>query len=247
LHDVSHSAFSHVVDCVYGSEETESYQDNFHEEFIKNSSISKILEKYKYDPKKISNLYGFKLLDRDIPEMCVDRFEYTLRELSKDRALNYLEHIYADDNHLVFDDVDVARDFAKDFLKKQTNHWGGFEAVIRYRLFADVLKKIIGIGLLKHSNFWDKTENEIVEIMKKSGDSKVGKILDLLKNNKKLDFLRSNKGIKSGKKFRYVDPLIKEGDNLIHLSKIDDKFAERIYIERENNKKGIVFNVDNVL
>ena len=49
LHDVSHTAFSHVIDWVVGEGLTEDFQDNQHKNFIKSSPLTKILKKYNYD------------------------------------------------------------------------------------------------------------------------------------------------------------------------------------------------------
>ncbi len=246
LHDVSHASFSHIVDWVYGFEKTESYQDNFHNEFIEKSDISKILNEYGYSSKNISNLSEFKLLDRHIPEMCVDRFEYAIRELPKNKTSNYLNGVYAYNNYLIFDNVGIAKDFAEGFVGIQKNHWGGFESMIRYRLFSDALKEIVDADILKQNDFWDKTESEIIEIMRSSKNNRVLKTLDLLENNKNLEFLQNKNGINLQKKFRYVDPLVKNGDKLVCLSEIDNDFVELIKKEKENNKLGININLDSI-
>ncbi len=46
LHDVSHTAFSHVIDWVVGDGLTEDYQDKQHKKFIQSSSLTKILKKF---------------------------------------------------------------------------------------------------------------------------------------------------------------------------------------------------------
>ena len=81
LHDISHTAFSHVIDWVLGDLTKEDYQDNHHLSVIKNSEVPKILEKYGFNYKDIADTESFSLLEKPAPSLCVDRFDYTIRDL----------------------------------------------------------------------------------------------------------------------------------------------------------------------
>ena len=63
LHDVSHTAFSHVVDWVIGDPEKEDYQDENHLKMIKNPVLPSILEKFGFDYEIIANHKNFSLLE----------------------------------------------------------------------------------------------------------------------------------------------------------------------------------------
>ena len=82
IHDVSHSAFSHVTDGVLknSSSEKEDHQDNIFEQFVKNSEIPKILVKYNIDVNYILNDDNFLLKEQKLPELCADRIDYILRD-----------------------------------------------------------------------------------------------------------------------------------------------------------------------
>ena len=56
LHDVSHTAFSHIIDWVIGNPEKEDFQDKNHNNIIKNSEIPQILEKYNFDFNEVSEI-----------------------------------------------------------------------------------------------------------------------------------------------------------------------------------------------
>jgi len=81
LHDVSHTAFSHVIDWVLGDPTKEDYQDLNHLKIISNSEIPKILKKHSFDYERISQLESFPLLERESPSLCADRVDYSLREI----------------------------------------------------------------------------------------------------------------------------------------------------------------------
>lgn len=80
LHDVSHTAFSHVVDWVIGTGHVEDYQDTQHKDVIASSKITNILKRYGYNPHKIADYHHFPLLERELPIVCADRADYSLRE-----------------------------------------------------------------------------------------------------------------------------------------------------------------------
>ena len=81
IHDVSHSAFSHIIDYVLeeGSETEHSYQDNVFVNFVRKSEIPQILEKYNLDLEYILDENNFPLKERELPDLCADRLEYSLR------------------------------------------------------------------------------------------------------------------------------------------------------------------------
>ena len=97
IHDVSHSAFSHCIDYVLdsGSEKEHNHQDNIFNEFVRKTEIPEILKKYGFDLDYILDDKNFPLKERDLPDLCADRIDYSLRtavifgELSE-KDKNYL-------------------------------------------------------------------------------------------------------------------------------------------------------------
>ncbi len=79
LHDVSHTAFSHVGDQVF-DHPGEDYHEQIFEEVIARSEIPMILEKYGYN-QALKHFEDHSLLERPLPELCADRIDYTLRDL----------------------------------------------------------------------------------------------------------------------------------------------------------------------
>ena len=82
LHDVSHTTFSHVADWVFmkGEKGFEDYQDKVHNRFIRNSGIPKILREYGFSVERILDKKNFTLLENEVPDLCSDRIDYSLRE-----------------------------------------------------------------------------------------------------------------------------------------------------------------------
>ena len=149
LHDASHTAFSHLIDWVLSSSRTEDAQDRQHKKYINSSDTKHILIKYRYDPNKISEYNIFGLLERSIPDLCADRIDYSLREMPINITSKCLKDLTTYNGKIVFKHKTHALLFAKEFLSIQMNHWGGFEASARFRLFADVLRQAIKKKIIK--------------------------------------------------------------------------------------------------
>jgi len=81
IHDVSHSAFSHCIDYVLyiGSEKEHNHQDNVFDEFVRESQIPEILKKYNLDINYILDDNNFPLKEKDLPDLCADRIDYSFK------------------------------------------------------------------------------------------------------------------------------------------------------------------------
>ncbi|WP_316821852.1 HD domain-containing protein [Pedobacter gandavensis] len=105
LHDLSHTAFSHVGDYVFKNKE-ENYHEEMFAEVLMNSDIPDILKKHGYHLDQI--LDGkFPLLEQPLPDLCADRLDYTLRDsihaglINRPAAKLFLEHIKVQDERIV--------------------------------------------------------------------------------------------------------------------------------------------------
>ncbi len=248
VHDVSHLAFSHVADWIFSGGENgdkEELADNLLEKIIRTTELAKILEKFNLSIERIINKKNdFPLLEKNIPNLCADRIDYVLRELKytwgvKQEVLNtYLKYLVNFNGEIVFLDEKVAFDFAKDFIELQTKHWGSREAMVRYYLFAKVMKIALSKRILLKKYFF-KEEDFVLRKIEKINDKEIKNILALLRK-KKISQKSSGSFKKVFKKFRYVDPKVLVNVDLLKLSEINHKFEKMIKKHQEINKKGII-------
>ncbi|MDP2673027.1 MAG: HD domain-containing protein [Nanoarchaeota archaeon] len=238
LHDVSHTAFSHVVDGVFGDLTKEDYQDKRHEDFIKNSCVKNILEKYKLDYKKISKLENFSLLEREAPSLCADRLDYSLRELEMDKGFNFVNNIFLDlenkNNQIVFKTKEIAEIFAKEYMLLQKENWGGDQARTRYYILSNILKKALDNKIILFDDL-DKTDEDVLEKLNSCKEEYILKNLNLLRNN--LSIFDSDEGIELKKKFRYIDPEISINGSFKKLSELSNEYKKIINLEKQNSQK----------
>ncbi|VVB69993.1 Uncharacterised protein [uncultured archaeon] len=225
LHDVSHSAFSHVIDVIYGDSSIEGIQDQLLPQFINSTEIKNILEKHHLNVNEISELNNFTLLEQPIPDLCADRIDYSLREITCDgeneKAKRIFQNLTTYNNIFCFKNVETAKEFGITFLKLQEEHWGGFQARIRYEFLGKALKKAIEKKIITKEDLYTDDET-VLNKLEKSNDKEILKILSNLKQNK----FPPESELK--KKNRFVNPRILIKEKLIKLSEIDTEYNEKI-------------------
>ncbi len=237
LHDVSHTAFSHVVDWVMGDPLKEDYQDKIHLKIIENSEIPFILERHGFDYRKISEVERFSLLEKPSPGLCADRIDYALRELETEKEHCFVKSIFLDltvrNNQIVFKSKEIAELFGKEYARLNNEHWAGKEARARYYILANILKKAIERKIIskKHLNL---TDYEVIEMLYEKGDDEILNGLELLKKGFKIHESDSE-GILLKKKFRYIDPEILFEEGVACLSEISEDYKFMLDEEKKNS------------
>lgn len=242
LHDVSHTAFSHVIDWVIGNKSTEDYQDQHHERFILKSEIPSILQKHGFEASAIFNIYDYPLLERDVPDLCADRIDYALREffdwaepaIVPECVLALVQH----DHKIVFSSQEAAEKFSKGFLKCQTEHWGAAETCVRYSLLADALKRALETKVISLADLY-QTDDYVLRKLKASADQQILNALSVLSNPIRFKVDLNNPHYSVIKKFRYVDPEFLENRVLSRLSVVNPGYQELLQYHRNLNEQGI--------
>lgn len=243
LHDVSHSAFSHVVDWVIGDPTKEDYQDNMLKEFIEKSNLPNILKSHGFDSETISDNHSFSLLEQPAPNLCADRIDYTLREYvhlnSKEKILIILSELDVLDEKIVFNSEEPARLFSEIYTNCQNNHWGGYQARVRYYILSKVLKKAIREKIISIEDLW-KTDEEVISILNKSGKQYVSEAFSLLENELNIEKADSEEGIEIPKKFRYINPAVVLNGKIVPLSDLNVSYKVFLEKQKEESKKQVI-------
>jgi HD superfamily phosphohydrolase len=240
LHDISHTAFSHLIDWVIGDSKKEDYQDTRHLSVLQQSDIADILKKYSYTPAGIAEYHRFTLLEQDSPKLCADRIDYVLRESDQKIAQACLPKLTVTNNRIVFATQESARIFANNFLNRQIHHWASYEAVTRYMLFADVLKNALQKKLVSVDDFFQDEKHVMAKILN-TKNTELLKSLEILKNKDLSGLPKADTRVK--KKFRYVDPEFLDGEKAARLSEVDSEFKKRVEKAKEENEMGVLVGV----
>lgn len=244
LHDVSVLAFSHVADWVFGEgrKGKENYHNFMHSSFVKSTKVPIILKRYGFAPNRMLDEKNFSLLEKNIPDLCADRIDYALREIKKWTNLSvtkkYVNDLINYNGGIIFSNSRTAFLFASDFLKLQTRHWGGYEAMTRYHLFSQILKIAIDEKILHPKDFYED-DRFVLNKIENSGNKIIRESLKILRD-KKLKLKKIKVGEVIIKKFRYVDPKILQNEKVVRLSEVNLRFRKILDKHRRINRRGLI-------
>lgn len=153
LHDVSHTAFSHVGDQVFGRP-GEDYHEQIFDEVIGRSEVPLILAKYGYD-QALKHFDQYTLLEQPLPDLCADRVDYTLRDLfhagmiSQPDINHFLSELAVEGGRMVLTSDAAARWISTQFKNLNEEYFKKPEYLFANQRMADILKKAISDGLLE--------------------------------------------------------------------------------------------------
>lgn len=237
LHDVSHTAFSHVIDFVFDSAKDEDFQDRNHDAYIRRTDLPAILEKHGMTVEQVTDYHRYTLLEQDAPALCADRLDYAFREFTQKELSESLPQLLAHNGAFLFATSDAALAFADGYLRLQMTRWGGYEVATRYDVLSRMLKRALELHVIEMNDFW-KDDAYIVNRLEGCSDDFITRGLALLKH-RDLAFME-RVDIPSVKKFRWVDPDVVVGNDMKRLSELRPEYGVALEAAREENKRGVL-------
>ncbi|GAB6560462.1 HD domain-containing protein [Bacillus mobilis] len=248
LHDVSHTAFSHVIDYVFDNED-ESYHEEIFSSVVKNSEIPAILSKYGYNYEDILlDDSKWTLLEKSAPELCADRVDYTLRDMhtygyiSLEEVHSFLEDVIAVDGKMVLQSIEAAEWFTEtyykeviDFFMKPMNIYGN-----------DMLAKTLKLALHKkviHADDFLLEDDELISKLQHWSDPEVHALLRKVHPNVKVKEDRNDYDLYQNNKVRLIDPpLLHEGE-VVPSSVVSENIKQMSEIAYEKAVRGMYMKV----
>lgn len=245
IHDVSHSAFSHCIDYVLdsGSEKEHSHQDNCFNSFIRKTKIPDIIKKHKLDLGYILDDKNFPLKEKELPDLCADRIDYSLKtavifdELDNKDKNYLLDNLIVENNNWAFRDLQSAKKYAELFYKLNTVYYAGFTSAVMFKAVGDCLRYTLQKKYISEDDLYT-TDEEVI-----------GKVKRFLNQDQQLKLLwqRMNNNIPATNnpkhcdsqifcKSRIVDPLFQDKDKSIkRLSQVETNWQD--IVQRESKPK----------
>ncbi len=252
LHDVPHTAFSHVIDYVFENDNEEHiFHENFFEKIVMNSEIPLILQKNGFDVKRVINESLFGLLEKNIPDLCADRLDYSFRDFvafcGKDEKIErFVSHLIVHEREIIFDDLDVALEYAKHYLIMDREQWAHPLSVASYHYLARALKRGLAIKILTFDDLF-LTDDIVFKKLQTSNDVIIQENLSFLVPTLKVERASfENADIHSMAKLRYVDPKVLQiNEEIIRVSEMYPELLEEIDINRKKIANGVFLKVIN--
>lgn len=227
LHDVSHTAFSHVIDFVLENNE-EDYHEKIYRSVVKNSEIPLILAKYAYNYEEI--LFDdskWTLLEQPAPELCADRVDSTLRDMygygkiTLAQVNRFLNDLIVYEERMYLQNIEVAEWFVKTYYKEVIDFFLDPLNIYGYDMLAKTLKLSLEKNVLTLTDFLG-TDDELLSIIKSSEDQELLDLLRKINPNVQVKEDRENYDIHRKSKLRMIDPSIFKGGVLTPASKLSE-------------------------
>jgi len=221
LHDISHTVFSHNIDLLFNTEKHD-YHEQKRNEYIKSTNVRKELEQLGFNSDHVINIENFTILDKEMPDLCADRLDYTFRDLfntdylSSEEVDLIISNIVVQNDVIKVKNVKIGRLLIEKFIKLNSEIFFNPKFEAANLLLSKTIGMLIKRGELSNSDLFN-VDDYIIKIIEKSG---YASIFQLINSNLKVQKV-SHKGDFSIKRyFRIIDPLLAGQDHRISI--LDD-------------------------
>lgn len=217
LHDISHTAFSHLVDYVLENH-VEDYHETIFRETISHPTIIAVLSSEQLNVEEFFDLDKFSILEYPLPGLCADRIDYTLRDLFKWQHITkadidwFLDGLLVVDNRIVVKNVAYARWFKEKYTCLTEHYFKEDDNRLSNLFMKSIVQKYYRTGQITLNDFKKDDAFLIKKIENLTGNDIHDLYRHWCRNNvDKPDFTR---------KKRIIDPEILYEDRIIKLSEL---------------------------
>ncbi|KAI1084340.1 hypothetical protein F5B20DRAFT_524536 [Whalleya microplaca] len=216
LHDISHTAMSHVVDFAL----TEPGETSFHEmhkaRYVKTTNIPEILTRHGFGDLKPLEEDLYPLVEMPSPHLCADRLDYGLRDAVSfgNLSLNDAQRIVASlkavpsatsyPRLLVLQDQQLALILARSYMVCDRDVWGNPAHGDLYTRTARLMKSVLRSGNVREEELWSLSDEQFWAKMRGVVDDLGRKAMDRLESEGLPD--EKDLPLPLGAKVRTLDP-----------------------------------------
>jgi len=236
LHDVSHTAFSHVIDHVIGDAMKDDFQDRNHEAYIRRTEIPLILERHGMTVERVVDYHRYTLLEQDAPALCADRLDYAFREFSNEELQETVSALSVYDGRFVFASAHAGLIFSRRYLRLQSERLGGYEAVTRFTILSKILRRALELEAIVMNDFWHD-DAYVLNKLFASNDEYITRGIALLRNRDLSNIEKS--AVPSRVKFRWIDPDVLTTEGTKKITELFPEYAEELAEARRHDAEGI--------
>lgn len=213
LHDVSHTAFSHVIDFVLENKE-ENYHEEIFDHVIVKSEIPEVLHRYGFNYQDIVlDDSRWSILEQPAPDLCADRIDYTLRDMfhyriiSKQEADDFLDSLIVVQGKICVNSIRAAEWFVAAYYKEVIDFFLDPLNVYAYDKLAAALKTALDKKVLSLDELL-KQDSDVLDLLRADGDEEILTLLNQLHDGVKVKESDFDYDIYRKKKVRTIDPVV---------------------------------------
>lgn len=217
LHDISHTAFSHVIDYVLKNQK-EDYHEDRYPLVMRSPDITAVLHQFGYQVDQFLTIEPFKLLEHPLPGLCADRIDYTLRdlyqygEISLDEIQCFLDSLMVMDQQIVLNSKAQGTWFRDRYQLLVSKYFVGKQYQALHEVVTVLFRQYIDTEVLKLEDFHQDDWYVLDQIAMHTGQAFHTTLSRALAVEHPLPPIQH--------KQRSVDPLIYTGTDYRPLSKL---------------------------
>ncbi|MEC0247965.1 HD domain-containing protein [Paenibacillus chitinolyticus] len=248
LHDVSHTAFSHVVDYALDNRE-ENYHENIYEQFIEESEIPQLLKKYGYTYRNLLlEDAKWTLLEQPAPALCADRVDYTMRDqfhdgkITTEEIVFFLENLTAADGKMVLTRIESAEWFVKTYYREVIDFFMHPLNAYSCHFLAEVLKTALAKKVITLSSLL-LTDQEVLSLIHATDEPDIQRLLKHLHRNVQVKEDVNDYDLHRTNKIRLIDPDVMRGNKLWKASELSENVQKWGEEARRKSERGIYVKI----
>ena len=219
LHDVSHTAFSHVVDYAFQMK-GEDFHEQHYRQFVFNSDIPNILRHYDIGIETILNHEQWPLLEQLAPDLCADRMDYTLRDMLRagytDTAAiqQFLQSLIVHDGYIVVNNLRTALWFTHLYASLVLNIFMNSPEMYADEQLALAMRIAIEEGILRENDLFREDE-DVLRILQSAHSAAIDRALSMIRPGIMVIEDAETFDVHAFTKPRIVDPLVLQEDRSV--------------------------------
>ncbi|MFK7921178.1 MAG: HD domain-containing protein [Bacteroidia bacterium] len=213
IHDISHTAFSHLVDYVFELEEEDYHEIRF-VEVIEGSEIPRVLKSKGLSLDEFKELDRYKILENPLPGLSADRIDYTFRDLFQINQVSveqinwFLKGLRVVEGRLVLIEREYGEWFQSKYRFLTSQYFESTENKEVNLAMKVILKESLEKGIIEEVDFF---KDDFHLMSKLGGEAFLNEMI-----NKKKSYIVDQIKMKE----RSVDPEIIVNDQVIRLSEL---------------------------
>lgn len=232
LHDVSHTAFSHVIDYVFDGHNSQSYHDEMKESYLSGTDIPAVLAEYDFDWHDFLDERRYPLLEQPSPALCADRLDYFLRDgpglglMTAEQIQWALSHLIVHNGRIGVDDLDAARWLGDTYMAADKASWANFHEVGLYELTAQAIRLALQKEILTEADIWGTDEPAWAKLQQ-TAEPEIQAIVALIRPETQFVWDEEKPDFRISTKLRTIDPDVLMDGAFRPLSSLDAEFGRR--------------------
>ena len=242
LHDISHTAFSHVIDYVFDDHSGQGYHEEKKEPFVADTDLPAILARHGLNWRDFMDEDRFPLLEQPSPTLCGDRLDYFLRDLefmnlaTGEEIRSLLTSLEVVNGQIAVNNLRAAGWLAYTYIEADRTSWSNFREVGLYQLTAEAIKSASRHGFIGKADFWG-SDRELWQKLQAVDHPEVKRWVNLISPGTRFTWDEDQPVFTVSTKVRSIDPLVVDGNSTAVYSELDPAFS-RYRTEYLSSKQG---------